>query len=170
MKRTLLWTTLVLSILLCTGCVGLTGSGDLGADTNGKLDNIPFSEHHSYAVAHLGYLEPTDLDFYAEKYLDSDKLPTYYISSGDYYLVIPRYSGMALSLYQNDVETSASALLLQDPDCRPFILQCNASDIFADATVCLTYNGKSVEFSPFISLKDGSIDVGANGLDITKRE
>ena len=48
------------------------------------------------------------------------------------------------------------------------ILQCNASDIFADATIRLTYEGETAEFSPFISLKDGSVDLGTQGLDLTK--
>ena len=43
-----------------------------------------------------------------------------------------------------------------------------ASDIFADAVIRLTYQDESVEFSPFLSLKDGSVDIGARGLDLTK--
>ena len=75
---------------------------------------------------------------------------------------------MELSLYRNDLETSQPILIYQDPDCQPFILQCNASDIFADATIRLTYKDETAEFSPFISLKDGSVDIGTQGLDITK--
>jgi hypothetical protein len=66
------------------------------------------------------------------------------------------------------METMQSSLIYEEPDCQPFILQCNVSDIFADATICLTYQDQTAEFSPFISLKDGSLDVGAYGLNITK--
>jgi len=52
--------------------------------------------------------------------------------------------------------------------CRPFILQCNVSDIFTDATICLTRETETVEFSPYISLEDGSVQVGDRGVDITK--
>ena len=134
-----------------------------------KGERIPFSEGQLYAVAHLGYLKMTDYDFYREAYLDGDP-PIHYFSAGDYYLVIPRYGGMALELYYNDIETSAAALVYEDGDCRPFILQCNASDIFPDATIRLTYEGESAEFSPFISLMDGSFDIGERGLLLTKED
>jgi len=167
LKKVLLWTAVL--FLLCAGCTFRPDSSASEADTGSKLDNIPFFEHHSYAVAHLGYQEVANLDFYLERYLDSDPIPTYYLSDGDFHLIIPRYPGTSLSLYQNNLENGSSTLMIHDPDCRPFILQCNVSDIFADATIRLTYGDESVEFSPFISLKNGAIDIGENGLDITKQ-
>lgn len=133
-----------------------------------KQAAIPFEDGQYYAVAYLGYQQIDDLDYYVEHYLDHDSLPIHYLSAGDYYLVIPRYTGMELSLYRNDLESSQPILIYQDPDCEPFILQCNASDIFADATIRLTYEEGMAEFSPFISLMDGSVDIGAQGLDLTK--
>ena len=35
-------------------------------------------------------------------------------------------------------------------------------------TVELTYQGETVSFSPYISLKDGSVQVGERGLDLTR--
>ena len=151
--------SLLLLPLLLAGCAPETGS---------RRDNIPFSEDALYAVAYLGYQEMSSLDYYAGQYLDDEALPVHYLSDGDFYLIIPRYDGMELALCRNDLETSQPNLIYQDPDCRPFILQCNASDIFADATIRLTYKDETAEFSPFISLKDGSVDIGTQGLDITK--
>ena len=133
-----------------------------------KRDAIPFEAGQLYAVAYLGYQTADDLDYYAQRYLDSDQLPIHYVSDGDYYLVIPRYDGMSLSLYVNDFDTSLGTLRFRDPDCGPFVIQCNVSDIFADVTVRLEYNGDTAEFSPFISLKDGTLMVGERGLDLTK--
>lgn len=133
-----------------------------------KQDSIPFEENQLYAVAYLGYQQINNLDYYVEQYLDSDQLPVHYLSGGDYYLIIPRYSGMKLSLYRNDLETSQPILIYEEPDCRPFLLQCNASDIFADATIRFTYEDTTAEFSPFISLKDGSVEIGDQGLDLTQ--
>lgn len=133
-----------------------------------KRDQIPFTDGQSYAVAHLGYQEIEDLDYYVQRYLDNSDVPIHYLSSGDYYLIIPRYEGMELSLYTNDFNTSDSTLFYQETDCQPFIIQCNVSDIFPDATIELTYQGETVSFSPFISLKDGSLDIGKHGLDLTK--
>ena len=134
----------------------------------GKRDAIPFEAGQLYAVAYLGYQTADGLDYYVQRYLDSDKLPVHYVSDGDYYLVIPRYDGMSLSLYVNDFETSLGTLRFRDPDCGPFVVQCNVSDIFADVTVRLEYHGETAEFSPFISLKDGSLMIGERGLDLTE--
>ena len=134
----------------------------------GKRDAIPFEAGQLYAVAYLGYQTADGLGYYAQRYLDSDQLPIHYVSDGDYYLVIPRYDGMSLSLYVNDFDTSLGTLRFRDPDCGPFVIQCNASDVFTDVTVRFEYNGEMAEFSPYISLKDGSFVLGEQGLDLTK--
>ena len=160
MKRAFFYFPLLLCLFLLDGCGGV--------EEVSKRDNIPFQEGQLYAAAYLGYQQIDDLDYYLERYLDDGELPVHYLSGGDFYLVIPRYDGMALALSRSDIETLQSTLIYEDPDCRPFLLQCNASDIFADAVIRLTYQDESVEFSPFLSLKDGSVDIGAGGLDLTK--
>ena len=112
------------------------------------------------------YGEMENLAFYTEKYLDKDP-PIHHFSGGDWYLIIPRYPDMAVELYRNDIETMGSELVYEDVSCGPFLIQCNISDIFPDATIRLTYQGETVEFSPYISLEDGSVQVGEQGLDIT---
>ena len=168
MKRIYPYLVLIFAcILLLSACTASSSGNDIPEITISKQDNIPFTDNQSYAVAHLGYREMTSLRLYTEQYLDADQIPVHYFSDGDYYLAIPRYSGMALSLYRNDMTTGISTLVYEAPDCRPFIIQCNISDIFPDVTVRLTRGDETVEFSPFISLKDGTPVVGENGLDIT---
>ena len=154
-----LFLTLALLVLL-GGCGG-------GVEKAAGWRDIPFQEGQLYAAAYLGYRETGGLDDYTERYLTGGGLPVYHLSDGDYYLIVPRYAGTALTLSRSEVETGQTVLLCEDPDCRPFLLQCNASDIFPDAVVRLTWQGESAEFSPFLSLKDGSVDVGARGLDLT---
>lgn len=154
----------LLPLLVCLGLF----TGCTPQPQASKQDAIPFADGQYYAAAYLGYQQIDDLDYYTEQYLDSDQLPVHYLSSGDYYLVIPRYSGMELTLCRRDMETSEAFVIYEDPDCRPFIIQCNVSDIFADAVIRLSYEGETVEFSPFISLKDGSVEIGDQGLDLTK--
>lgn len=131
-----------------------------------KRDAIPFEDGQLYAVAHLGYQEMGKLERYT-KYLDNTDLPAHYASNGDMYLIIPRYDDMELSLFHNDIETDQATLFYVEPNCGPFILQCNVSDIFCDVTVQLTRGEEKVEFSPFISLKDGSLEVGERGLNLS---
>ena len=109
-----------------------------------------------------------DLSYYTQRYLDSGDLPIHYFSPGEYYLIIPRYPDMSLALYKNDIQTGQPALVYEDPVCEPFLIQCNISDIFSDVTVELAYQGETVSFSPYISLKDGSVQVGERGLDLSR--
>lgn len=163
----------VVSLIYLLMLAGCTGSADAGSSDEGAVDqryNIPFADDQYYAVAHLGYQQITGLDDYVQQYLEHDKIPIHYLSAGDYYLVVPRYAGMSLSLFQNDFETSEAVLIFETPDCQPFIIQCNVSDIFADATIRLSCEAGSAEFSPFISLKDGELDIGPKGLDITQKQ
>lgn len=160
MKKSALFVPVFVCLGLLAGCTGQPQAS--------KRDSIPFTQEQLYAAAYLGYQQIDDLNYYVEQYLDSDQIPVHYLSDGDYYLVIPRYSGMKLALYHNDIKTLEPTLLYEDLDCQPFILQCNASDIFADATISLTYGEETAEFSPFISLKDGSVEIGDQGLDLTR--
>ena len=153
---------LVFMLLLC-GALALTGCAGEGG---GDAPALPFEEGQYYAAAYLGYQEMGSLEPYA-RYLEGEEPPVHYISPGDFYLVVPRYSGMALAIYKTDIETMEPALVYEDPDCRPFIIQCNVSDIFSDTVIRLTYQGETAEFIPFISLENGRPDIGEKGLDIT---
>lgn len=166
MKRRAARIMALLCLLALAGCGGQAASGPAADDAA----SIPFQEGQLYAAAYLGYDEINDLAYYTETYLDSVEPPIYYISKGDYYLIIPRYEDMALRLCRRDMETMELEAVCEDPRCRPFILQCNASDIFADAVVSLTYGDDTAEFSPYISLENGSVQVGERGADITKGE
>ncbi len=163
---------ILLGILVLTGCREIdaseTSTSNLEISTS-NTEKINFADNHFYAVAYLGYEEIEDLDYYKDNYLDGDGAPIHRFSSGEYYLIIPRYEGMSVCLYRNDLETMGKTPVYENDDCAPFIIQCNISDIFSDVTVELVYQGEKVEFSPYISLKDGSVVVGDRGLDITKK-
>lgn len=138
-------------------------------ETHGNRRNIPFEDDQLYAVAYLGYITIEDMDYYLENFLDEEETPLYYFSGDEFYLIIPRYEDMEVRLYRNDLATMEKALEQECEPGKPFIVQCNVSDIFPDVTVELTYNGETVEFSPYISLKDGSVQVGERGLNITRQ-
>jgi hypothetical protein len=167
MKKTVMYAVVIVAlVVLFPGCSLLqTEKGD--SETK-KIESIPFLKDQLYAVAYLGHDDIGELSYYIQKYLDSENIPIHYISKGEYYLVIPRYSNMSLSLYKNDIQTMDSTLIFEEKECRPFIIQCNVSDIFPDATIRFAYNGETVEFSPYISLKDGTVVVGDRGINITK--
>ena len=150
--------------LLCA--VALVACGN---ESGGKMyEKIPFEEGQLYAVAYLGYEEMTDGAYFVDTYLKGEKPPVHYVSGGEYYLIIPRYEGMKLELSRNSILSIGETLFYEETDFRPFIVQCNISDIFPDVNIRITYNSESVDFSPYISLKDGSVVVGERGLELVK--
>lgn len=181
-------TALLLGLLLLTACAAPKPAGESGQnDTQNHTQNdtqdavsaavqgagdaaetIPFAEGQLYAAAYLGYETPEDLDYYADKWLDGRALPVHDLSAGEYYLIIPRYADTTVELYQCDMETQTRRLVFTDPNGDAFVLHCNISDIFPDAVIRLTYGEESVEFSPSISLVDGSVQIGAQGLLLTR--
>lgn len=179
MKKKMIRLTLVLlalCALVLTGCdtaaPAPTPTPEQAAatptPTPDPLSTLPYEDGQLYAVAYLGYQEPTELDYYRQTYFGGRDVPVHHISDGDFYLIIPRDPNATVRLFQNDMLTQTSSIFYEQPDGSPFVIGCNVSDIFPDVTVELTTStGEKVEFSPFISLKDGSVEVGERGLNIT---
>lgn len=129
---------------------------------------IPFADGQLYAVAYAGFDEPEALDTWIETYLNGERPETVEISDGEYYLVIPRNPGTMLRVLKEDFDTGEKSVAYEDPDGKPIILRCNASDIFFDADVELTDAAGTVSFTPYISPRDGAIEIGEHGLLLTK--
>ena len=106
---------------------------------------------------------------YSKRFDGGRELPVHHISDGDFYLIIPRDPNATVRLLRNDMLTQTSSIFYEQPDGSPFVIGCNVSDIFPDVTVEITASdGEKVSFSPFISLEDGSVEVGERGLNITR--
>ena len=73
-----------------------------------------------------------------------------------------------LRVLKEDFDTGEKSVAYEDPDGKPIILHCNASDIFFDADVELTDAAGTVSFTPYISPRDGAIEIGEHGLLLTK--
>ena len=145
-----------------------TSSLPSGTESQTPPSEIPFEDGQRYAAAYAGYDNPEGLDPLIETYLNGERPVTILISEGEYYLVIPRTQGSMLRVYREDFETGEKSLVYEDPDGKPVILRCNVSDVFYDAVVELTDAAGTVSFTPFISLQDGSIEIGEEGLLLTK--
>lgn len=152
---------LLACILLLCGCAG---EGEPSAAEN----PVPFAAEQVYALAYLGYQQSEKLDGYRAKYLDDAALPVHYVSGGDYYLIIPRDDVSTVRLFVNNIETDSSTLFYEQSDARPFVVQCNVSDIFPDLTVEIVNESDTVRFSPFISLENGEVQIDEHGLLLTE--
>ena len=164
-QRKSIWVVLAILCIALTACTQAAPSEEEPAL---PYENITFQEGQLYAAAYLGWEEMEGLSDYQTAYLKGESVPVHYISPGEFYLIIPRYPDMAVKLYQNDINGAAPVLLFEAENCVPFVVQCNISDIFSDLTVELSYGGEAVSFSPYISLKDGSVQVGERGLELKK--
>ena len=164
-QRKSIWVVLAILCIVLTACTQAAPSEEEPAL---PYENITFQEGQLYAAAYLGWEEMEGLADYQAAYLQGESVPVHYISPGEFYLIIPRYPDMAVKLYRNDINGAAPALTFESAACVPFVVQCNISDIFSDVTVELSYGGEAVSFSPYISLKDGSVQVGERGLELKK--
>ena len=98
-----------------------------------------------------------------------------YIDAGGYelYLIVPRQD-IAATVYAADLDWEnynyIRGRLLGIVEGEPFLLCCNFSDIVSNSLIVLsTANGEALEFSPSISLKDGTLFVPERGVyDFTR--
>ena len=77
------------------------------------------------------------------------------------YVIYPLLNNSKINIYKAELD-GESNLVKKDlivPTNKPFILNCNISDIIPNTILEIEYNNKKYEYSPSISLKDGSISV-----------
>lgn len=155
----------MLSILLFT--LALTACTPAPDSEVSQAAELPYAEGQLYAAAWLGWQETGDLSRYAEFCPEIENVPVLHLSDGEYWLILPRYPHTRLEVSQLDINTSQARLVYSDPDCEALILQCNVSDIFPDALIQLHCEEGDAQLSPYISLRDGSVVLGPEGLDLT---
>ena len=128
------------------------------------------------AVASLGYAPDYDRDAAMELYPFLSDVPAdNYIDAGGYelYLIVP-CQNIAATVYAADLDWEnynyIRGRLLGIVEGEPFLLCCNFSDIVSNSLIVLsTANGEVLEFSPSISLKDGTLTVPESGVyDFTR--
>lgn len=83
------------------------------------------------------------------------------ISTGgeECYLIIPRYNmNLTISSLRMAEDGGTVGKKIIDTN-KPIFLQCNMSDIFPNSEISFEYNEIKYTYSPYISLKDGSVVV-----------
>ena len=103
-----------------------------------------------------------------EKYFDEEFM--IYENVGDeLYFIVPIQKNVTINVYSAVMEESdiVKDKLIATTN-KPFILKCNISDIIPNIIIEIKQNNKVYEYSPYISLKDGSLYVNEYILDITK--
>ena len=113
-----------------------------------------------------------------EGYKSSAQLPSwgaapnalwYDMGGAELFLLVPRYADSIVTVnrYKDGEKNPVGDEMYTGP-ARPIFVLCNISDIRPDCLITVEYNGKNITYNPFISLKDGALDVpdGGGVLDL----
>ncbi len=93
-------------------------------------------------------------------------------AGSELYLIVQR-EDVDLSIYEQSMDPETGEMLTGDLRAvyiapAPFLLRCNLSDIIPNLLLSLeSTTGETLEYSPFISLRDGSVSVTEGILDLT---
>lgn len=124
---------------------------------------IPFKSDEE--ILGLIYLGGLDLDYdytlvdryYTKK--EQEQFPTLELDGEECYLVIPRYM-TEVDIYELTMNEDGSTKKEHSMmSMIPFFVKCNASDIFPNSELSFNRKGTHYTYSPYISLKDGSVVV-----------
>ena len=103
-----------------------------------------------------------------EKYFDEEFMV--YENVGDeLYFIVPIQKNVTMDIYSVVMEEAdiVKDKLIATTN-KPFILKCNVSDIIPNIIIEIKQNNIVYEYSPYISLKDGSLYVNEYVLNIDK--
>lgn len=155
MKKILFAAALLL--VLFTGCVPAGPSAPTASETGWYSRLSPVGEGDTEPLGAVVYLPISGADELPDAVCD---LPLCNLNGWEYYLIIPRYEGDTVMVQPLVMDEDSAALraegeaLIYD---APFVLCCNPSDIFSNVSVTLRHGEESVTFSPYVSLRDGSV-------------
>ena len=126
--------------------------------------NIPSDSKELIAIALLNNIEEAETKYKIED------AKVYEYNGGELYLIIPIYKNVSINVYSAVMEEAdiVKDNLLYTTN-KPFILKCNVSDIIPNIIIEIKQNNIVYEYSPSISLKDGSLYVNEHVMDISDK-
>lgn len=112
------------------------------------------------AIFYLGGLE-NEYDFsIVNKYYSDKEIEEFEkieLEGEECYLIVPRYGQYITISSLTMTDDSGTLEKIISKTSTPFLLKCNISDIFSNVEIKFNYEGKEYVYSPYISLKDGSV-------------
>ena len=105
-----------------------------------------------------------------EKYFNEDFM-LYEANGEEMYFIVPIQKNVSMNIYSAVMEEAdiVKDKLIATTN-KPFILKCNISDIIPNIIIEIRQNNKVYEYSPSISLKDGSLYVNEHVMDISYKK
>lgn len=133
--------------------------------------DLPFKKDDGklLGIIYIGGLEE-DYDYtIIDKYFNTRDFDTVELEGTEKYLIIPRDCEVDVYSLSMD-EVDEFELLMKEKYIKtmdkPFYITCNISDIMANSLLRLNIDGKQYSYSPYISLKDGSLMIENFVLEI----
>lgn len=104
-----------------------------------------------------------------EKYFNENFL-LYETNGEELYFIVPIQKNVTMNIYSAVMEEAdiVKDKLIASTN-KPFILKCNVSDIIPNIIIEIKQNNIVYEYSPSISLKDGSLYVNEHVMDISDK-
>lgn len=127
-------------------------------------NDLPFEKDDGklLGVIYIGGLEEAYDYTLVDKYFNTREFETVELEGEEKYLIIPRDCEIevyALSMDEIDEENfEMTERYIKTMD-KPFYITCNVSDIISNSLVRIKKDGKQYSYSPYVSLKDGTIYV-----------
>jgi len=170
MKKIKIVFLVVLVILFVVISMMLLGNGITHETEYAR--KLPFeSDKYVLGIFFLGGLEE-DYDYsLVEKYYSNEDIKSFEqveIAGEECYLIVPRYNGKVKVSSLTMTEDGGTSVKTEKELAKPFFIKCNASDIFSNVEISLEHEEVEYKYSPYISLKDGSIVTEDFVLLITK--
>lgn len=105
-----------------------------------------------------------------EKYFNENFL-LYETNGEELYFIVPIQKNVTMNIYSAVMEEAdiVKDKLIASTN-KPFILKCNVSDIIPNIIIEIKQNNIVYEYSPSISLKDGSLYVNEHVMDISYKK
>ncbi len=133
--------------------------------------DLPFKKDDGklLGIMYIGGLEE-DYDYtIVDRYFNTRDFETVKLEGEEKYLIIPRYCEVEVySLSMDEVDEEDFVMnekYIKTMD-KPFYITCNVSDIIANSLLRVNKDGNQYSYSPYISLKDGSLVVEDFVLEI----
>lgn len=121
---------------------------------------LPFKDNDGMLIGII-QIGGSELDYNysaVDKYFNTREFETIEFGGTEKYLIIPRDNPIDIYSLNMDEDGGMRETYIKSMS-EPFYITCNISDIISNSLLRVNVNGKQYSYSPYISLKDGSLVV-----------